>query len=89
MALAAANFYGHPSMKLKVVGITGTKGKTTTTYILEEILKAAGFTPAVIGTIDYRGPRLPGSRRPRTTPEAPDIQQDARARWSRPAPPIA
>jgi UDP-N-acetylmuramoyl-L-alanyl-D-glutamate--2,6-diaminopimelate ligase len=74
MALAAANLYGHPSMKLKVIGVTGTKGKTTTTYILEEILKAAGATPAVIGTIDYRGPgfRVKASR---TTPESPDIHR--------------
>ncbi len=74
MALAAANFYGHPSMKLKVVGITGTKGKTTTTYILEEILRAGGSVPAVIGTIDYRGPGF-RIKAPHTTPEAPDVQR--------------
>ena len=74
MALAAANFYGHPSMKLKVVGITGTKGKTTTTYVLEEILRGGGFVPAVIGTIDYRGPGF-RAQAPRTTPEAPDVQR--------------
>jgi UDP-N-acetylmuramoyl-L-alanyl-D-glutamate--2,6-diaminopimelate ligase len=74
MALAAANFFGHPSMKLKVVGITGTKGKTTTTYILEEILRAGGSVPAVIGTIDYRGPGF-RAKAPRTTPEAPDVQR--------------
>ncbi len=74
MALAAANFFGHPSMKLKVVGITGTKGKTTTTYILEEILRAGGSVPAVIGTIDYRGPGF-RTAAPRTTPEAPDLQR--------------
>ncbi len=74
LALCAANFYGHPSQDLKVIGITGTKGKTTTTYILEEILKAAGQRPGVIGTISYRGP---GFERPadRTTPEAPDLQR--------------
>jgi UDP-N-acetylmuramoyl-L-alanyl-D-glutamate--2,6-diaminopimelate ligase len=74
MALAAANFFAHPSMKLKVVGITGTKGKTTTTYILEEILRAGGSVPAVIGTIDYRGPGF-RTAAPRTTPEAPDLQR--------------
>ena len=74
MALAAANLYGRPSMKLKVIGVTGTKGKTTTTYILEEILKAAGSTPAVIGTIDYRGPGFQ-VKASRTTPEAPDIHR--------------
>jgi UDP-N-acetylmuramoyl-L-alanyl-D-glutamate--2,6-diaminopimelate ligase len=74
MALAAANFFGHPSMKLKVIGITGTKGKTTTTYILEEILRAGGSLPAVIGTIDYRGPGF-RVKAPHTTPEAPDVQR--------------
>jgi len=54
MALLAANFYEHPSSRLKLVGITGTKGKTTVTYILEEILKTAGFQPGVVGTVDYR-----------------------------------
>ncbi len=74
MALAAAAFYGHPSMKLKIIGVTGTKGKTTTTYILEEIIKAAGFVPAVIGTVEYRGPGF-RMKAPRTTPEAPDLQK--------------
>ncbi len=74
LALAAANFHGHPSMKLKVVGITGTKGKTTTTYILEEILRTGGSLPAVIGTIDYRGPGF-RVKAPHTTPEAPDLQR--------------
>lgn len=74
MALAAANLYGHPSMKLKIIGVTGTKGKTTTTYLLEEILKGAGATPAVIGTIDYRGPGF-RVKAARTTPEAPDLHR--------------
>lgn len=74
LALCAANFYGHPSQDLKVIGITGTKGKTTTTYLIEEILKASGGRPGVIGTISYRGPGfdLPAER---TTPEAPDLQR--------------
>ena len=50
----ADNFYGHPSEKLKMVGITGTNGKTTITYILEGIVKAAGAAAGVIGTINYR-----------------------------------
>lgn len=74
LALCSANFYGHPSRRIKVVGITGTKGKTTTTYILESILKAAGRTPGVIGTIAYRGPGLEHPAE-RTTPEAPDLQK--------------
>lgn len=73
LALAAANFHGRPSDKMKVIGVTGTKGKTTVTYLLEEILKAAGFVAGVIGTIEYR---RPGARTPapRTTPESVDLQ---------------
>ncbi len=74
LALCSANFYSQPSQKMKVVGITGTKGKTTITYLLEEILKKSHFLPAVIGTISYRGPRLKISAE-RTTPEAPDLQR--------------
>ncbi|MBF0331443.1 MAG: UDP-N-acetylmuramoyl-L-alanyl-D-glutamate--2,6-diaminopimelate ligase [Candidatus Omnitrophica bacterium] len=47
-------FYGHPSRKMLVVGITGTNGKTTITYFLEAIIKAAGKTSAVLGTVNYR-----------------------------------
>ena len=72
-ALASANFFGRPSDRMKVVGITGTKGKTTITYVLEEILKAAGGAPGVIGTIEYRGPGL-RAQAGRTTPEASDLQ---------------
>jgi UDP-N-acetylmuramoyl-L-alanyl-D-glutamate--2,6-diaminopimelate ligase len=73
LALAAANFYGHPADSMKVVGVTGTKGKTTTTYLLEAILREAGAAPGVIGTIAYRRPgwSVPA---PRTTPESPDLQ---------------
>jgi len=74
LALSSANFYSHPSQKMKVIGITGTKGKTTITYILEKILEKSRFVPGVIGTISYRGPKMtvPAER---TTPEAPDIQR--------------
>jgi UDP-N-acetylmuramoyl-L-alanyl-D-glutamate--2,6-diaminopimelate ligase len=74
LALAAANFYSHPSMKMKIVGITGTKGKTTLTYLLESILSKAGFQPAVIGTVNYRWQDTLVSA-DRTTPEAPDLQR--------------
>ncbi|MBM3243402.1 MAG: UDP-N-acetylmuramoyl-L-alanyl-D-glutamate--2,6-diaminopimelate ligase [Candidatus Omnitrophica bacterium] len=50
----ALEYYRHPSEKLRVIGITGTCGKTTVTYLLEAILKEAGFNPAVIGTVNYR-----------------------------------
>lgn len=69
----AANFYGHPSRSMRLIGITGSNGKTTTTYILESIWKAAGFSPAVIGTIEYRfgGKRIDA---PNTTPLPHDLQ---------------
>ena len=73
LALCAANFYHHPTRQLKVIGITGTKGKTTIAYMIESILKAADFLPGVVGTITYRGPGLTMSAE-RTTPEAPDLQ---------------
>jgi UDP-N-acetylmuramoyl-L-alanyl-D-glutamate--2,6-diaminopimelate ligase len=74
LALCSANFYGHPSRELKVIGITGTKGKTTITYLLESIFKAAGHRSGLLGTIQYRGPGLEEVAS-RTTPEAPDLQK--------------
>jgi UDP-N-acetylmuramoyl-L-alanyl-D-glutamate--2,6-diaminopimelate ligase len=73
LALAAANFYGRPSDRMKVVGVTGTKGKTTTTYILDAILRAAGASTGLIGTIEYRRPGWKMDA-PRTTPESSDLQ---------------
>jgi len=73
LSLCAANFYGNPSRQLEVVGVTGTKGKTTVVYILEEILKQAKRKPGVISTISYRGPGLKRKAK-RTTPESPDLQ---------------
>lgn len=60
MASICDAFYGHPSGALTMVGVTGTNGKTTTTYLLESIVKAAGGRPAVAGTIENRlnGERL-------------------------------
>lgn len=74
LAWCSANFYDHPSQDMKVIGVTGTKGKTTITYLLEGILKEAGFHPGVLGTIAYRGPGLQ-AQASRTTPEAPDLQR--------------
>lgn len=54
LAKLAADFYGNPSKKLKVVGITGTNGKTTVSYLIEAILKEARYEAAVIGTVNYR-----------------------------------
>jgi UDP-N-acetylmuramoyl-L-alanyl-D-glutamate--2,6-diaminopimelate ligase len=78
LALCSANFYSHPSRHLKVVGITGTKGKTTVTYILESILEKSNLSAGVIGTISYRGPGL-NLTAERTTPEAPDLQRMMKA----------
>jgi UDP-N-acetylmuramoyl-L-alanyl-D-glutamate--2,6-diaminopimelate ligase len=74
LAVMAGNFYGHPTEKLHLIGITGTNGKTTTTYLVESILKEAGRPAAVFGTIEYRGPgfEFPAER---TTPEAPDLEK--------------
>jgi len=74
LALCSANFYSHPSQKMEVIGITGTNGKTTITYLVEEILKRAKFTPGIIGTITYRGPNMNITAQ-RTTPEASDLQK--------------
>src|SRR3989449_6390136 len=74
LARVAANFYGHPTGRLHLIGVTGTNGKTTTTYIVESILKAAGKAAALLGTIEYRGPGFDLAAE-RTTPEAPDLQK--------------
>ncbi|MEW6427096.1 MAG: UDP-N-acetylmuramoyl-L-alanyl-D-glutamate--2,6-diaminopimelate ligase [Thermodesulfobacteriota bacterium] len=50
----AAAFHGHPASSLRVVGITGTNGKTTVSYLLEGMVRAAGGVPAVLGTVEYR-----------------------------------
>ncbi|MFN8176544.1 MAG: UDP-N-acetylmuramoyl-L-alanyl-D-glutamate--2,6-diaminopimelate ligase [bacterium] len=73
-ALLADRAWGHPSGRLDVVGVTGTNGKTTTTFLLRSILETAGRRVAVIGTV---GAYLPGGRlaQDRTTPEAPDLQE--------------
>jgi len=74
LAALAARFYGYPSRELVVIGITGTNGKTTTSYLIENILTAAGLKVGVIGTINYRfgGKKVDA---PVTTPEALDLQQ--------------
>jgi UDP-N-acetylmuramoyl-L-alanyl-D-glutamate--2,6-diaminopimelate ligase/murE/murF fusion protein len=74
LAEVSAAYYGHPSKAMTVVGITGTNGKTTTSYLVESILKAAGQNPGVIGTINYRfgGHAFDN---PVTTPESLDLQR--------------
>lgn len=62
-------FMGHPARRLKMVGVTGTNGKTTTTHILYELLRAAGYSPGLVGTnhVLYAGKDIPSER---TTPDA-------------------
>ncbi|MEU6646805.1 UDP-N-acetylmuramoyl-L-alanyl-D-glutamate--2,6-diaminopimelate ligase [Saccharomonospora sp. NPDC046836] len=69
----AAWIYGEPSLRLAVLGITGTSGKTTTAYLVESGLRAAGRVTGLVGTIETRiaGERLASAF---TTPEAPDLQ---------------
>ncbi|WP_018297085.1 UDP-N-acetylmuramoyl-L-alanyl-D-glutamate--2,6-diaminopimelate ligase [Corynebacterium lubricantis] len=69
----SAEIYGHPSKQLTVLGVTGTSGKTTTTYLLEKGLMSAGHTTGIIGTT---GTRIDGREVPTklTTPEAPTLQ---------------
>ena len=74
LATIAAHFYGHPAEALQLVGITGTNGKTTISYLVDSILRAAGRTSGLAGTIHYRTPR--GQRAaPNTTPESLDLHR--------------
>jgi UDP-N-acetylmuramoyl-L-alanyl-D-glutamate--2,6-diaminopimelate ligase len=74
LAALAAAFHGDPSDELLLVGITGTNGKTTTSYLLASVFEAAGMRCGLVGTVGYRV----GSREvdaARTTPEAPELQR--------------
>jgi UDP-N-acetylmuramoyl-L-alanyl-D-glutamate--2,6-diaminopimelate ligase len=74
MGPISAAFFGWPADRMRVVGITGTNGKTTTTYLLESVFRVAGWMPGLIGTT---GVRIDGEPTPfpRTTPEAPDLHR--------------
>jgi UDP-N-acetylmuramoyl-L-alanyl-D-glutamate--2,6-diaminopimelate ligase len=74
LAVVSKNFYGAPDERLFFTGITGTNGKTTTSYLLEAILKSAGYITGLIGTVEYHlvGEILPA---PNTTPESLDIMR--------------
>jgi UDP-N-acetylmuramoyl-L-alanyl-D-glutamate--2,6-diaminopimelate ligase len=78
MAPAAARFYGEPARELRVVGVTGTNGKTTTTYLVRALLEACGEQCGLLGTVKSV---IGGEDRQvaRTTPEAIDLQEDLRA----------
>ncbi len=73
LAEAADRYFGQPSRALDVVGVTGTNGKTTTTYLVDSIMRASGRTTGLIGTVETRiaGERLPSAH---TTPESADLQ---------------
>lgn len=74
LARISANFYKRPAERIAITGITGTNGKSTTAFLLESILNAAGRKSALIGTIEYHvaGKVLPA---PHTTPEALELNQ--------------
>ena len=72
LATAAGHFYQHPDERVLFTGITGTNGKTTTSYLVDSILREAGFVTGLMGTIEYRlaGERLHAAN---TTPESLDV----------------
>ena len=74
LATIAANFFSHPADKLQLVGITGTNGKTTTSFLLDSIIHAAGLRSGLFGTIEYRTPveTYPAKT---TTPESLDLHR--------------
>ncbi|MCM1368314.1 MAG: UDP-N-acetylmuramoyl-L-alanyl-D-glutamate--2,6-diaminopimelate ligase [Roseburia sp.] len=74
LSTAASAFYGHPSKKLKMIGVTGTNGKTTTTYIVKSIIEAAGHSCGLIGTnaVEYGQNKLDAAL---TTPDPIDLQR--------------
>jgi UDP-N-acetylmuramoyl-L-alanyl-D-glutamate--2,6-diaminopimelate ligase len=74
MARLAAAFYGDPSARLQLVGVTGTNGKTTTAFLIKHLLERAGQRTGLIGTVSYQiGERILPAQR--TTPESVDLQQ--------------
>lgn len=73
LAITAANFLGHPADALQLVAVTGTNGKTTTTSVVDAIVKASGAKTGLFGTIAYHTP-LGDYPAPNTTPESVDLQ---------------
>ena len=70
----SAELFGRPTLKVPVIGITGTNGKTSISYMIESILKDAGYVPGVVGTVNYRWKDTVISA-PNTTPESRDMQE--------------
>jgi len=76
LAQLAAAFYGYPARRLTVIGVTGTDGKTTTTNLIYEILRAAGLKTGLISTVNaVIGEQVLDTGFHVTTPEAPDVQR--------------
>ncbi|MGD9891291.1 MAG: UDP-N-acetylmuramoyl-L-alanyl-D-glutamate--2,6-diaminopimelate ligase, partial [Dehalococcoidia bacterium] len=76
LSAAAAEFYGHPGRAMRVIGVTGTDGKTTTTYLISALLESAGKQTGLIGTVDFKvGPEWRHNDTRQTTPEALEVQQ--------------
>jgi UDP-N-acetylmuramoyl-L-alanyl-D-glutamate--2,6-diaminopimelate ligase len=73
LAITAANFFGHPANALQLVAVTGTNGKTTTTSVIDAIVKASGAKTGLFGTIAYHTP-LGDYPAPNTTPESVELQ---------------
>jgi UDP-N-acetylmuramoyl-L-alanyl-D-glutamate--2,6-diaminopimelate ligase len=73
LAIAAANFFAHPANALKLAAVTGTNGKTTTTSVIDSIIKASGAKTGLFGTIAYQTP-VGNYPAPNTTPESVDLQ---------------
>ena len=73
LAITAANFFGQPAKALQLVAVTGTNGKTTTTSLIDSIIKASGAKTGLFGTIAYHTP-LKDYPAPNTTPESVDLQ---------------
>lgn len=78
LAMLSAAYFGYPAEKMKIIGITGTKGKTTTTYMVKSILESAGHSVGLIGTIEilYKDVQIHAEH---TTPESYELQRYFRA----------
>ena len=75
LALLSANLFNHPADRLKTVGITGTNGKTTCTYLVKSVMKSAGEKVLLVGTIDYLLDDQPFEEATHTTPESLDLNR--------------
>ena len=75
LAIVSCNFYDNPSRKFKLIGVTGTKGKTTTTYMIKDILQKSGKKVGLIGTIETEINGIKIKNNDRTTPESLELQQ--------------